>query len=197
MTLRVPCLSAFTAVVLMAAAVPTGAQANIEVGGLNCRSPGAVGLIVGAVLNFDCVFVPSAGGAAHRYVATVRRVGLDLGYTQNVTMGWVVFAPTAIIHPSDLAGSYAGVQAGATVGVGVGANALVGGSNNSFALQPVSTQGQSGLSVAAGLAGLELRPALAYAPRRERHERHEHHARHERHEHHERHQHHERHHAPS
>ena len=47
----------------------------------------------------------------------------------------------------------------ATVGVGVGANALVGGSNNTIALQPVSVQGQTGLSVAAGVAGLDLRPA--------------------------------------
>ena len=178
MTLRIPCLSAFTAALLMVAAVPTGAEANVEVGGMSCRSPGGVGFGVGAVLNFECVFVPSAGGPAHRYVATVRRVGLDLGYTQNVSLGWVVFAPTAIIHPGDLAGSYGGVQAAATVGIGVGANALVGGSNNSFALQPVSTQGQSGLSVAAGLAGLELRWVPVYAPRYERHEHHAHHKRH-------------------
>jgi hypothetical protein len=43
------------------------------------------------------------------------------------------------------------------VGVGVGANALVGGSRNSFALQPLSVQGQTGLNVAAGVARLELR----------------------------------------
>ena len=44
-----------------------------------------------------------------------------------------------------------------TAGVGVGANALVGGSNNTIALQPVSVQGQTGLSIAAGVASLELR----------------------------------------
>jgi hypothetical protein len=52
-----------------------------------------------------------------------------------------------------------GAAASATVGVGVGANALIGGSNNTIALQPVSVQGQTGLSVAAGIAGLELRPS--------------------------------------
>ena len=41
----------------------------------------------------------------------------------------------------------------------LGANALIGGSNNTIALQPVSVQGQTGLSVAAGVAGLELRPS--------------------------------------
>jgi hypothetical protein len=70
-----------------------------------------------------------------------------------------VFAPTNRVGPGDLAGTYGGVAASATVGVGLGANALVGGSNNTIALQPVSLQGQTGLSVAAGIAGLELRPA--------------------------------------
>ena len=35
---------------------------------------------------------------------------------------------------------------------------LVGGSDNSIALQPLSVQGQLGLNLAAGLESLELRP---------------------------------------
>jgi hypothetical protein len=35
---------------------------------------------------------------------------------------------------------------------------LVGGSNNTIALQPLSLQGQTGLSIAAGVAGMELLP---------------------------------------
>ena len=38
------------------------------------------------------------------------------------------------------------------------ANVLWGGSQNSIALQPLSVQGQVGVSVAAGLESLELRP---------------------------------------
>ena len=45
----------------------------------------------------------------------------------------------------------------ATFAVGLGANVLVGGSNKSFALQPVSIQTQTGLNVAAGVTELELR----------------------------------------
>jgi len=170
MTVRKICLSAIATAVLMAT-VPTGAQANVEVGGLTCRSTGAVGYVVGATLNFECVFVPSGGGPAHHYVGVVHRVGVDLGATQNVSMGWLVFAPTGVIHPGDLAGNYGGVQGNATVGVGVGANALVGGSANTFALQPVSAQAQAGLNVSAGLADLELRSADGPAPRRLRHHR--------------------------
>jgi hypothetical protein len=36
---------------------------------------------------------------------------------------------------------------------------LVGNSSRTVTLQPVSVQGQTGLDVAAGVAGLELRPA--------------------------------------
>ena len=69
-----------------------------------------------------------------------------------------VYAPSRRLGPGDLSGSYAGAQGSASVGVGLGGNALVGGSDNSFALQPLSLQGQVGLAVAAGLESLELRP---------------------------------------
>jgi hypothetical protein len=58
-----------------------------------------------------------------------------------------------------LAGNYAGASAEATVGAGLGANVLVGGSNRTVALQPISVQGQAGLNLAVGVAGLELQPA--------------------------------------
>jgi len=48
-------------------------------------------------------------------------------------------------------------QAEATVVAGVGVNVLIGGSNQTIALQPVSLQGQAGLNVAAGITGIELR----------------------------------------
>jgi hypothetical protein len=132
---------------------------------LSCISPGAAGSGLSAVLNMNCVFVPRLGGSPQHYMATLRRFGVDLGYSQNVGLGWVVVAPTAVVGPGELAGSYGGVSAGASFGVGLGGNALIGGSNNTFALQPVSGQVQSGLNVSAGLAGLELRPMIAqYAP---------------------------------
>ena len=44
------------------------------------------------------------------------------------------------------------------IGVGFGGNFLVGGPSNAYALQPLSVQGQTGLNVAAGIAGVELQP---------------------------------------
>src|SRR5260370_41884823 len=145
MTLRTTCLSAIAAAALMATAT-TGAKANVEVGGFTCRRVGGVGYVIGATLNFECVFVPSGGGPAHHYLGVGRRIGVDLGVTQNVSLGWVVFAPTGVIHPGDLAGNYGGVQGNASVGIGGGANALVGGSNNTLPGQPIGSQAPAGLN---------------------------------------------------
>lgn len=70
-------------------------------------------------------------------------------------MIWMVYAPTA--RPAGaLAGEYAGASAEASFFAGLGANVLVGGSGSTVALQPVSVQGQAGLNLAAGIAGLQL-----------------------------------------
>ena len=68
-----------------------------------------------------------------------------------------MLAPSVTIPANALAGTYGGVSAEATVGLGVGANALIGGSENSIALQPVSVQAQQGVNVAVGVAALTLR----------------------------------------
>ena len=93
-----------------------------------------------------------------RYIATIRKVGLDLGITEETALAWGVYAPVARLGPGDLSGNYAGALGGASLGVGAGGNMLVGGSNNTIALQPLSLQGQVGVNVAAGLESLELRP---------------------------------------
>ena len=130
---------------------------RVQVGVLECRGGASVGFIVGSVTNLGCV-LRVEGMPEDRDVATIRKVGLDLGITQESALAWGVFAPVARLGPGDLAGNYAGVQGSATLGVGAGGNLLVGGSNNTIALQPLSLQGQVGVSVAAGLQSLELRP---------------------------------------
>ena len=86
-------------------------------------------------------------------------------------------APTSRIGRGDLAGNYGGVGANASVGVGGGGNFLVGGPQNSYALQPVSVQGQTGLNVAAGVADIELQPVqfARGGPRRHTHRHRRHH----------------------
>lgn len=130
---------------------------RVQVGVLECRGAASIGFVVGSVTNLGCV-LRIEGMPEDRYVATIRKVGVDLGITQESALAWGVFAPTKRFGLGDLSGNYAGAQGSAAVGVGAGGNVLVGGSNNSIALQPLSLQGQVGLNVAAGLESLELRP---------------------------------------
>ena len=124
---------------------------------LECRGGASVGFVVGSVTNLGCVLRVD-GMPEDRYIATIRKVGLDLGITAESALAWGVYAPVVRLGPGALSGDYAGAQGSATLGVGVGGNVLVGGSANSIALQPLSVQGQIGISVAAGLESLELRP---------------------------------------
>ena len=133
------------------------AQDRVRVGVLECRGGASIGFIVGSVTNLGCV-LRVEGFPEDRYIATIRKVGVDLGITQETALAWAVYAPVAQLGPGDLSGNYAGAQGSASVGVGAGGNVLVGGSQNSISLQPLSLQGQVGLNVAAGLESLELRP---------------------------------------
>ena len=152
-------LAAVAATLLVGSATAQAQQPmqRVQVGILECRGGASVGFIVGSVTNLGCV-LRAEGVPEDRYVATIRKVGLDLGITQETALAWGVFAPSVRLGPGALSGDYAGVQGSAALGVGAGGNVLVGGSNNTIALQPLSLQGQVGVSVAAGLESLELRP---------------------------------------
>lgn len=73
-------------------------------------------------------------------------------------LGWAVFAPTTGLPLGALAGEYVGVSGDVGIGLGAGANVLLGGSNRTIALQPISLQGSIALNVVAGLSSLKLRP---------------------------------------
>ena len=138
-----------------AATLPAMAQQPAKVGTLTCDISGGIGMIVTSKKTMACTFSPTRG-AQEVYVGSINKFGLDVGATSKGRMVWAVFAPTSRAAGA-LAGSYAGASAEATVGAGLGANVLVGGSNRTVALQPVSVQGQTGLNVAAGVAELDLR----------------------------------------
>lgn len=161
MTLRMTCLCTAAAAAL---ALPAAARADVETGALVCHSDGGQGMVVVSELKLECAYTPAAGGPVHRYVGVIHRYGVDVGVIHDVTLGWAVFAPTGAITPGDLAGSYAGVQGNASVGIGGGANALAGGNNSTLTLQPVSAEGQSGFNVSAGVTAFELAAVVAAAP---------------------------------
>ena len=135
--------------------VPAAAQGGITVGTLTCNVASGWGFIFGSSRALNCTY-HNADGRNDHYVGNVTKFGVDIGYQQGGVLVWGVVAPTTNIGPGSLAGAYAGATASATVGVGIGANALIGGFNNSVSLQPLSIEGNQGLNVAAGIAGLNL-----------------------------------------
>jgi hypothetical protein len=142
-----------------ASPVVTLAQAErAKAGTLTCDISGGMGLIIASHKEVTCMFTPSQPGPREVYVGAINKFGLDIGATAGGEMVWAVYAPTTRRFGA-LAGNYTGATAEATVGAGLGANVLVGGSDRTIALQPLSVQGQAGLNVAAGVAELILRPA--------------------------------------
>lgn len=143
-----------SAIALACFAAPAFADGGVKVGVLNCDISAGVGLILGGSQSASCVFEGANG--PENYEGRIGEVGIDIGVTAASVMSWVVFAPGQLNRGS-LAGTYAGATAEATVAVGLGANVLVGGSESSIALQPLSVQGQTGLNIAAGLAKFTLK----------------------------------------
>src|SRR5918998_4407824 len=154
-----PKLMPYAALALAGALTAAPAQAqNVQAGTLVCDVSGGVGMIIASQRDMACTFNNSRG-EPEVYIGRIRRFGLDIGATTGGQMVWTVFAPSGRFSRGALAGSYSGASAEATVVAGLGANVLVGGSNRSFALQPLSVQGQAGLNLAVGVADLQLQAA--------------------------------------
>jgi hypothetical protein len=166
-----------TITIASAALIASFASANalppVRAGILQCQGGQNVGFVVGSVTSLECVF-QSEGRRPEPYIATVRRFGLDLGVTEQTQFSWAVSAPSTRIGRGELTGNYGGVGANASIGIGGGGNFLVGGPANSYALQPISVQGQTGLNVAAGVANIELQPVRLGQGGRRHHRHHRH-----------------------
>src|SRR5215470_2429713 len=149
-----------------AAGRPAHAQGSVQVGSLTCNVAGGWGFVFGSSKSIRCTFA-RAGGRPEHYAGSINKFGVDIGYTQGGVLIWGVFAPSANLAPGGLSGNYVGATGSATVGVGAGANVLVGGSNRTISLQPVSFEGNTGLNVAAGIGSISLR----YQPQTAHHRR--------------------------
>ena len=152
---RIMVIVGLLALVASVAPAEAPAQSGVKVGMLNCNVSSGWGLVFGSSREVNCSFSP-AQGKDERYKGSISKFGADIGYSSSAVMVWAVWAPTSSMAPGALAGDYGGVTASASAGVGAGANVLVGGFNKSFTLQPLSIEGNTGLNVAAGVAGLTL-----------------------------------------
>ena len=133
---------------------PVAAQ-QVRAGVLSCDVAGGLGLVLGSQKLVSCSFTPEGEGRREDYDGSITKYGVDLGLTRGSRMLWIVFTNT-VAGPGFLAGDYFGATGEATMGAGLGANVLLGGSNRTVALQPVSLSGQTGLNLAIGIAALQL-----------------------------------------
>src|SRR5713101_2019013 len=132
-------------VLALALAEPTAAQ-QIRAGLLTCDVSAGIGLIIMSQKQVSCAFKPDQPGRQEDYDGTITKYGLDLAVTGGGVMMWAVLTNT-VAGPGFLA-DYVGASGEASVGVGLGANVLIGGSNRTVALQPVSVSGEIGLNFA-------------------------------------------------
>ena len=93
---------------LVAPFASASAQTPVPAGILECQGGQNVGFVVGSVTQLECVF-RSEGRPPEGYIATVRRIGVDLGFTQQTQFSWAVSAPSMRLGRGALAGSYGGV----------------------------------------------------------------------------------------
>lgn len=137
------------------------AQSQTQIGTLNCDVSGGVGLILVEKQTMTCQFKPAQNaGPASGYTGKIETFGLAIGGVEKGHLVWGVVTPTNNAPPAGaLAGKYVGASADAAFGPGLGANVLVGGSANAFALQPISVEGEIGVNIAAGVTQLTLTAA--------------------------------------
>ncbi len=141
-----------------ASAAPGTAQAagksGVNVGSLTCNVAGGMGFVFGSSKELSCLFART-DGVAEPYKGSIKKYGVDIGFTKEAHVVWLVFAPGGI-GSGALAGNYAGVSASVAAGLGLGANVLVGGSSKQITLQPLSVEGSVGLNVAVGIGEVTL-----------------------------------------
>ena len=147
--------------VIGAAAIALGlmtasaSAAPAKLGVLTCDVSGGWGLILGSKKAVSCVF-KGTDGHIESYDGYITKLGVDVGYTASKTLVWAVFAAGNSDNEHGIAGTYIGGNVEASAAVGAGVNGLVGGFDNTVALQPLSVQLQTGINAAVAVQKLHL-----------------------------------------
>jgi len=142
---------------VVAFAEPAAAQ-RVRAGVLTCDISAGMSFIVGSQKSVGCMFAPEPPGPEQVYSGSISKFGLDIGATGGGVMVWAVFTDSlAPPGAGFLAGDYLGASGQVTIAAGLGANVLIGGNNNTVALQPISVSTSVGLNFALGVAELRLR----------------------------------------
>jgi len=157
MTFKYPLVLMTLAMMTAISSQADGQPSGTKIGTLSCQLAPSVGFIIASHDPMRCRYTPDGPFPPEFYEGVITNIGLDLGFTTGGEMAWAVVAPTVGPPRGGLAGEYVGASGSVTFGGGLGANVLFGGSGRSFALQPLSVQGQTGLDLTLGVSSLALR----------------------------------------
>jgi hypothetical protein len=142
---------------ILALGLPAAAFAGDRAGTLQCRLLGNDLSVIVENQQIDCLFHDDDEGAAPaHYTGTLTKVGPNVTINGKGELAWGVVAATGKVGPGALAGNYIGPNVSAKIGVGGGGAVLVGGSDNTFSLQPFQIEAGSGIGWNAGVESLTL-----------------------------------------
>ncbi len=162
MTIKSDIARALGAAGVLSMLAPAAAIAGDRVGTLQCKLMGNSLTVLVENQQVDCNYRDTKEGAEPvHYTGVLTKVGPNITINGQGELGWGVVAETSDpLGPGALAGEYAGGGVSGKIGVGGGGAMLVGGSNQTFSLQPFSIEAGSGLGWNAGVERL----TLTYAP---------------------------------
>jgi len=154
-------LASILALTVILASPMTVAESGAKFGTLTCKpiQGTKVFLLIHSSVDVKCEY--KDGKVTENYKGeTGIGLGIDLNWKTSETVVWQVLAPSSDVSPGNyaLSGKYFGAKAEVTAGVGLQANALIGGGDKSFTLQPLSLGAQTGFGAAGGLGYLYLEP---------------------------------------
>ena len=149
-------------ILTIAALVPShaNAQARLQAGVLVCAGDGDWSTTINSNKRFQCTFSSTNGEVRGKYSAEIQDFSAAVGKSGNTVLMWLVFGPREKIgenyEPGRLEGTYIAAGVDSPKDMEFSADTLVGMGPRSFALQPISVQVQTGLSIATGVNTLVL-----------------------------------------
>lgn len=151
-----PKFAAFALLALVAALPLAAGPAQAQGGSseLRCTEKGDFGLFVVSKRRVTCVYY-RLDGAVEFYTGAFDRIGVDVGPTNAVRLGFLVNVPGPITTGA-LAGRFGGVGVQITAGSGIGADALMGGATGKATLTPLGNVSLTGLNANGGIGVLDL-----------------------------------------
>jgi len=130
-----------------------------QIGMLECHTVQESGysLLIHSTANVTCRFEATGGVVENYRGETGVGLGIDLHWDRKTKIVYTVVAANYKAGSYQLSGKYYGGGGSATLKVGVGAQALIGGGDKSFSLQP-ALSGSKGAGISAGITYLYLEP---------------------------------------